>query len=196
MGKAAKMSINKEALDLIKEFEGFRAKAYVDPVGIWTIGYGTTAEAGVGISPKKGDTMTRDEAEWYLQKAVDKFAAQIAPKIIRPINANEFGAFVSLAYNIGPGAFGGSTALRKFNAGDKRGAADAILLWNKGTVKGKKVVLKGLVRRREAERALFLTPAHLPPISVDHDPVPTPRPSSFWADLFAAIAAIFKGAKK
>jgi lysozyme len=189
------MNISKEALSLIKEFEGFRGSAYVDPVGIWTIGYGTTAEAGVGISPKKGDTITRDEAEWYLRRTVDKFAAQIAPKIIRPINANEFGAFVSLAYNIGPGAFGGSTALRKFNAGDKRGAADAMLLWNKGTVNGKKVVLKGLQRRREAERALFLTPAHLPPISVDHDPVPTPRPRSFWADLFVAIAGIFKRGK-
>jgi lysozyme len=180
------MTVNNETLDLIKEFEGFRAKAYLCSANVWTIGYGTTAAAGVGISPKKGDAMTRDEAEWYLQKGVDKFSAQIAPKITQPINANEFGAFVSLAYNIGPGAFGGSSALRKFNAGDKRGAADSILLWNKAGGK----VSKGLVRRRAAERELFLAPAHMPPITVDYVPVPK-RVRSFWAELFAAIAAIF-----
>ena len=187
------MSINKDALDLIKEFEGFRAKAYLDKIAnppLWTVGYGTTARAGVGIVPRSGMKISEAEATEYLQKAVDKFAAQIAPKITAPINSNEFGAFVSLAYNIGPGAFGKSSALRKFNAGDKRGAADAILLWNKA---GGKVV-KGLVRRREAERALFLTPAHIPPISVDHDPIPK-RVRSFWSDLFAAIAAIFRRAK-
>lgn len=185
------MKANQASINLIKEFEGFRAKAYLDTLAspsLWTIGYGTTGRAGVGCDPKAGMVITETEAEWYLQKAVDKFAAQIAPKITRPINQNEFGAFVSLAYNIGPGAFGGSSALRKFNAGDYRGAADAMLLWNKGTVNGKKVVLKGLVLRRAAERALFLTPAHMP-IPVDH--VPTIPAPSFWADLFAALAAIF-----
>jgi len=187
-------TVNKAALDLIKEFEGCKLTAYLDKLAdppLWTIGYGTTARAGVGITPAKGMKISEAEAEWYLQKAVDKFAAQIAPKITAPVNANEFGAFVSLAYNIGPRAFGKSSALRKFNTGDKRGAADAILLWNKAGGK----VLRGLQRRRAAERELFLTPAHLPPISVDHDPIPK-RPSSFWADLFAAIAAIFTGAKK
>ena len=185
------MTITKEALDLIKEFEGFEAKAYRDAVGVLTIGYGTTAAADVGITPKIGDTITKDEAEWYLQKGVNKFAAQIAPKITRPINPNEFGAFVSLAYNIGPGAFGGSTALRKFNAGDKRGAADAMLAWNKGTVKGKKVVLRGLVRRREAERALFLTPAHMPQ-PTDYVPTTAPAATGFAALIQKLIAFIFQ----
>lgn len=149
------MQINKATIDLIKEFEGFRSQAYRDPVGIWTIGYGTTGMAGVGISPKAGMSITQDDAERYLALTVEKFAAQIEDAITAPINENQFGAFVSLAYNIGPAAFKKSTALRKFNAGDIQGAADAILLWNKAGGK----VLNGLVRRRNAERKLFLTPA-------------------------------------
>lgn len=148
------MNINKATVDLVKEFEGFEAKAYKCPAGVWTIGYGTTASAGVGITPKDGMTITKSDAEAYLQAALDKFADQIAPSITAPANSNEFGAFVSLAYNIGPGAFKKSSALRLFNAGDKEGAAKAILMWNKAGGK----VLKGLTRRREAERKLFLTP--------------------------------------
>jgi lysozyme len=60
---------------------------------------------------------------------------------------------LSLAYNIGPGAFSGSSVLKRFNQGDMQGAADAFLMWNKGGGK----VLKGLTRRREAERELFLS---------------------------------------
>ncbi len=148
------MIVNQAALDLIKEFEGFRSQAYKDAVGIWTIGYGTTAAAGVGITPRAGMSVTKEEAEWYLQKAVDKFAASIRPAITAPINENQFGAFVSLAYNIGPGAFKRSSSLRHFNNGDNARAAQNILLWNKAGGK----VLRGLVRRREAEKALFLTP--------------------------------------
>ena len=194
--------MNKATIDLIKEFEGFRAKAYLDPVGILTIGYGTTAAAGVGIKPALGMTITEAQAHGYLMAAVDKFAAQIAPKITAPINENEFGAFVSLAYNIGPGAFGKSSALRKFNAGDKQGAANSILLWNKAGSK----VLPGLVRRRSAEMTLFLRPVDQEPVKkipvIDHVVAPEKqntatsnqeRPSSFWARI---IAAIFKGLSK
>ena len=152
------MTINQAGLDLIKEFEGFRAESYRDPVGVWTIGYGTTAAADVGIAPNAGMKISKADAEMYLARAIDKFAAQIDPKITRPINENERAAFLSLAYNIGPGAFAKSSALRKFNEGDKAGAANAILLWNKAGGK----VLAGLVRRREAERALFLRPVFAP----------------------------------
>lgn len=148
------MKVNQATVDLVKEFEGFRANAYRCPAGVWTIGYGTTAAAGVGIEPRLGMTISKSDAEAYLEATLDKFADKIAPLITAPINENEFGAFVSLAYNIGPGAFKKSSALRLFNAGDKADAAKAILLWNKAGGK----VLKGLTRRREAERKLFLTP--------------------------------------
>jgi lysozyme len=145
--------IDPRAVDLIKEFEGFRALAYLDPVGIWTIGYGTTAAAGVGIEPKAGMRITEAEGEVYLTLALEKFADSIRPKITRSISPAEFGAFLSLAYNIGPGAFARSSALREFNEGNKEEAADAILLWDKAG--GNR--LAGLVRRRKAERELFLS---------------------------------------
>jgi len=194
--------INSAALRLIKEFEGFEAEAYKDPVGIVTIGYGTTAAAGVGISPKLGDKITEAQATDYLKRAVDKFAAQILPKITRTPTGNQFGAMVSLAYNIGPGAFNKSTVLRRFNAGDTSGAADAFLMWNKAGGK----VLAGLTRRRKAERELFLTPdraTKLPSTSVDvKEPqkiehvAPVVLTPSFWAQLIAAILAILKGPRK
>ena len=161
------MKVNQAAIDIIKQFEGFRAEAYLDKLAqppVWTIGYGTTTAADVGIVPRAGTIITEDQAEVYLLRAVQKFAAQIAPLIVAPINENEFGAFVSLAYNIGPGAFARSTALKRFNAGDKAGAANAMLAWNKAGGK----VYEGLKRRRAAERALFLTaPATEKPVAAE-----------------------------
>lgn len=148
------MKINQATVDLVKEYEGFRAKAYKCPAGVWTIGYGTTAAADVGITPAAGMVINQTEAENYLHMALAKFSGQIAPAIKAPVNENEFGAFLSLAYNIGPNAFKKSSALRYFNAGDKVKAANAILLWNKADRK----VSNGLIRRRAAERVLFLTP--------------------------------------
>jgi len=199
--------INDATIALVKEFEGLRLDAYKDSVGVWTIGYGTTAMAGVGIKPNLGMRITEPEAEMYLRRGLEKFAAQIRPLITAPINDNEFGAFLSLAYNIGPGAFAKSTALRQFNAGNKLRAADAILLFEKAGGK----VLKGLQRRRQAERALFLTrPApHVnePPKS-EHDrlrdavkqldakpalhPDPDERPPAFVAWIISILGYIFK----
>lgn len=181
--------INKAGIDLIKQFEGFRANAYQDSVGVWTIGYGTTAAAGLGIVPKKGMRISEEGATELLQAAVDKFAKQIRPKIKVAITENEFAACVSLAYNIGPGAFARSTVLRMLNNGDKRGAADAFLMWNKAGGR----VLAGLTRRREAERALFLTPDEKPSTVA-----PEGKDNIFTAifKLIAAlIGALFKGRK-
>jgi lysozyme len=148
------MKINKAAIDLVKEFEGCKLTAYRDPIGVWTIGYGTTARAGLGIIPTGGMTITQAEADQLLADGLNKFADQIRPMINADLNDNQFGACVSLAYNIGVYGFNRSTALEKINDGDYAKAADAFLLWNKAGGK----TLKGLVRRREAERKLFLTP--------------------------------------
>jgi lysozyme len=149
------MNINKATIDLVKDFEGCKLTAYRDPIGVWTIGYGTTARAGLGIIPTAGMTITQAEADQLLADGLNKFADQIRPMITAGLNDNQFGACVSLAYNIGAHAFGTSSALKHINVGgDYDKAANAILLWNKAGGK----VLKGLVRRREAERKLFLTP--------------------------------------
>lgn len=148
------MRINRAGIDLIKEFEGLRLEAYKCPAGVWTIGHGTTAGAGVGIKPAAGMVITEAEAEWYLEQSVAKFAAGVEAVVTAPIDENEFAALVSLSYNIGMSAFRKSSALRWLNAGDKAKAAAGIKLWNKAGGK----VLAGLVRRREAEVELFWTP--------------------------------------
>ena len=156
------MRVNAETLALVKEFEGFKAKAYICPAGVLTVGYGTTNRAGLpGVNITRDTVVTEAKAEAWLLAGLDKFGASIRPMIKAPINENQYGAFLSLAYNIGPGAFAKSSALRKFNAGDIAGAADAILLWNKAGGK----VMRGLQRRRSAERALFLKPVAAAPQS-------------------------------
>ena len=143
--------INKASADLIKEFEGLRLTAYKCSADVWTIGWGTTAAAGVGIEPKAGMKITVDQAELYFQRGIDKFAAQIKAMLTRAPNENQFGAMVSLAYNIGPSAFKRSSVLRHFNAGNDAAAANAFLAWNKAGGK----VLRGLVNRRADEAALY-----------------------------------------
>lgn len=180
------MNINQATVDLVKEFEGFRAEAYLCPAGILTIGYGITANAGIGVNPVRGMTVTRAEAERHLRMALDKFAADIRPAIKMDLNDNEFGACLSLAYNIGAGAFRKSTLLRKLNAGDKAGAAAEFARWNKAGGK----VLAGLVRRREAERALFLTRPSARVNEAEKTEHVTP-----WAALLRLILSLFRKVK-
>ena len=142
--------LNQASLNLIKRWEGCKLKAYKCSAGVWTVGYGLTTNAGfIEVGPDT--TITQAEADWYLEKAIEKFLAEIKPSITAPINENELGAFTSLAYNIGPTAFRKSSALRHFNAGNKDRVPTSIRMWRKA---GGKVV-KGLVNRREAEVDLF-----------------------------------------
>lgn len=145
--------VNQETIDLIKRWEGCKLKAYKDVAGIWTVGYGLTSRAGfIEVGPET--TLTQEEADWYLEQVVNDFANKIRPMITAPITDNQFGAFVSLAYNIGTGAFKKSSALRRFNDGQIMEVPAAMRMWKKA---GGKVV-QGLVNRREAEIKLFLTP--------------------------------------
>lgn len=144
-------SISKTGIDLISSFEGIRLNAYDDSVGVWTIGIGTTIYQN-GVKVKKGDKCTQEQALEYLQHDLRSFEKTVNDSVKVPLSQNQFDALVSLAYNIGSGAFKNSTLLKKLNAKDYAGAADQFLVWNKGGGK----VLKGLVRRRDAERALFL----------------------------------------
>jgi lysozyme len=173
--------LNDASLNLIKKWEGFRAKAYQDSVGVWTIGYGTTVNAGVGIDPKPGMCITEDQAIGYLDVTVTKFASNVTKVLKKPANANEFGAMVSLAYNIGPGAFSRSSVLRLFNSGNKKEAADAFLLWNKAGGK----VLRGLTNRRNDERALFLLPVAIAAPKI------IPQKQNWLAAIIAVILRMF-----
>lgn len=141
-------TVNKEA---IKNHEGLRLVAYLDSVGVWTIGYGDT-----GPDVVKGLVITKEQAENRLSKRLVEFEGYVNRAVKVKLTQNQFDALVSLVYNIGPTNFNSSTLLRKLNAGDYVGAADQFLVWDKGRVKGKLVVINGLVNRRKAERELFL----------------------------------------
>ena len=162
--------ISDAALELIKEFEGLRLKAYRDPVGIVTIGYGYTNGAGYGPGVQMGDTWTAQQAEDMLREGVMRFANNIQRHFTIKPNPDQFGAFVSLAYNIGWQSFVKSTALKRWNAGDVKGSAEAVTWWNKAGGK----VLRGLVRRREAEAALILAE---PPVGRAKPDTPRETPS-------------------
>lgn len=142
------MRINQAGLDLIKSFEGCRLVAYKCPAGVWTIGYGHT---GPDVHPKQ--VITPQEAEALLRGDLDHFEAAVA-KAAPSATPNQAAAMISLAFNIGIGAFLKSSVLRYHKAGSHASTANAFLLWVKGG--GRK--LPGLVRRRAAERKLYLTP--------------------------------------
>jgi len=148
-------TISQNGVNFIKGFEGLRLKAYDDGVGVITIGYGTTRYPN-GHKVQLGDTCTEKEAEQYLANDLAKFEKAVNEAIKVPVNQNQYDALVSFTYNVGIGGFTKSTALRLLNAGDYTGCAKALLAWNKGTVNGKLIELKGLTRRRNAEKDLFL----------------------------------------
>ena len=145
------MKISAMGLELIKEFEGFSANAYLCPAKIPTIGYGNTFYAN-GTKVKLGEQISKTDALELLEKVVNKdFADKIFPLIKVKVSQNQFDAMVSLAYNIGVGNFSKSTLLKKVNSGDFDGASNEFLKWNKS---GSKELL-GLTRRREREKDLF-----------------------------------------
>lgn len=145
------MKTSTNGINLIKSFEGLRLKAYDDSVGVWTIGFGTIKYPN-GTRVKAGDSCTSQQAEDYLHNDLTSFENAVNRLVKAKLTQNQFDALVSFTYNLGETNLSKSTLLKKLNAGDYQGAADQFLVWNKAGGK----VMKGLVRRREAERALFL----------------------------------------
>lgn len=141
--------INENGLAIIKRFEGCRLESYKCPADKWTIGYGHTGD----VYP--GEKITQDQADAILSDDLARFEAGVEEVLCAaPTTSNQFSAFVSLAFNIGLGAFSRSSALRLHRTKLYGAAADAILLWNRAAGK----VLPGLVKRREAERGLYMLP--------------------------------------
>lgn len=145
------MQTNADGLNLIKTYEGLRLKAYKDPVGIWTIGYGHTSMAG-DPEVKEGMTITKEVAEAILKRDLQKYEKAVDDAVTVELTANQFAACVSLCYNVGPGNFSKSSVVRFINQGRFSDAADAFALWNRAGGK----ILPGLVKRRAAEAALFV----------------------------------------
>lgn len=141
---AATRQINGSGLAIIKRYEGLELKAYKCPADVWTIGYGST----VGVVP--GMVITEAEAEERLRRDLARFEKAVA-KFCPVATDNQFSAMVSLAFNIGEGAFGSSTLRRLHSAGDYAGAKAQFARWNRAGGR----VLQGLVRRRATEAELY-----------------------------------------
>ena len=152
------MVVNDRGVDIIKEFEGLRLTSYLCPAKVWTIGYGHTGPdvyAGLAISKQTAEDLLRGDLLMF-EHGVDS--------LIETATENEFSAMVSLAFNIGlglptkknpkGGGFYASSVRRNHNLGKRAQAANSFLLW----IKGGGQQLPGLIRRRNAERSLYLLP--------------------------------------
>lgn len=146
------MQISKTGFELIKRFEGLELKAYQDSVDVWTIGYGWTKPVdGKKVGP--GIVIDQATADRLLKCGVVQYEQGVNQLVKVKITQGQFDALVSFAYNLGLRSLSTSTLLKKLNAGDKLGAADEFGKWiNAGGVK-----LNGLVKRRAAERELFVS---------------------------------------
>ncbi|MCC3492387.1 MAG: glycoside hydrolase family protein [Microcoleus sp. PH2017_25_DOB_D_A] len=152
------MQPSQDCLNLIKESEGLHRKlpngtigAYVDPVGVWTIGYGSIHHINKKRAVKQGDVITEADALNWLNLEVEQKAAAVNSLCTVPLKQGMFDALVSFTFNFGSGALEKSTLLRKLNKQDYEGAAREFDRWIHGAGK----VLPGLVIRRNKEEALF-----------------------------------------
>jgi lysozyme len=157
------------AVDIIKRFESLHDGDLVAiglqpklcPAGIWTIGWGHAlrgpdgkflrGESGKKEAYRQYRAMTLEEAENLLALDLEEFAHVVDRLVKVKVSDNQFGALVSLTFNIGRGNFSASTLLRLLNAGNYAGAAMQFAVWRKADGK----VMAGLVKRRAAEKALF-----------------------------------------
>ncbi|MDN4481843.1 lysozyme [Demequina muriae] len=139
------MNISERGLDLIRDFEKCRLKAYRDSGGRWTIGYGHTA----GV--REGDTITQAQADTFLKADVAATVHAVNGMVKVPVSQCQFDALVDFAFNCGANALMHSTLLKKLNAGDYDGAAAEFLRWDHDN--GQRVA--GLTKRRTADKTLF-----------------------------------------
>lgn len=144
------ITLSQRGLNQIASHEAWRSKAYKDTAGKWTIGYGHLIIPGDGFSSA---SVITHEVGMSLLRADARIAERcVQQRVTRPLNQNQFDALVSFVFNVGCGAFGGSTLLRLVNAGQFPTAANEFAKWvNSG---GR--YTQGLANRRVAERALFL----------------------------------------
>ncbi len=139
------METSNNAIELIKSFEGFKAEAYYDSVGVLTIGYGTTRNI------KSNMIVNKAQAHDLLTKDVVKFESFVNRFVRVNLTQNQFDSLISWTYNLGPTNLKNSTMLKVLNQEKYDEVPFQMKRWNKA---GGKVLL-GLTRRREAEANLF-----------------------------------------
>jgi len=144
------MKTSEAGLRLIKEFEGFRSKAYVCPAGVLTIGYGHTSAAGEP-AVVRGMEITNGVAHEILRSDLERFERGVTRLVKVDLEQNQFDVLVSFAFNCGLGNLKKSTLLKRVNAKRFEDVPAELMKWTKGGGK----VLPGLVRRRRAEAEMW-----------------------------------------
>jgi lysozyme len=144
--------VSRAAIELIKRFEGYRRKAAQLPDGRWTIGYGHT------LSAREGAQVSDADAEALLLYDLIAVANTVSELVYADLTQNQFDALCAFAFSIGLDAFRGSDVLKRVNEGAFTQAAFALELWRRAEFEGERIVIDALVRRRAAEKLLFLTP--------------------------------------
>lgn len=176
--------IVQDAVNLIKHFESLHdgdpgrmgLQPKLCPAGIWTVGWGRalrhpdTKEFLRGLEHRElayqlYPSVTIEQAEQWLREDIEEFETHVRRYVTVPLSDNQLGALVSFVYNIGQNAFARSTLLRKLNSGDYLGAANEFSRWNKANGK----ILNGLIKRRAAERELFLRPVQHRTLTIIHN---------------------------
>ena len=189
--------VSRAGIDLLKDFEGFRRESARLPDGRWTIGYGHTKSARAGV------TISEADASALLQYDLIEVVAAVNDLVFTPITQNQFDSLVCFAFNVGLDGFRTSTVLRRINEGAMLQAAWSLEMWRKAEFEGHEFVVDALVRRRAAEKALFLTPADgwvaapspvLPP-RIDDEvcrSIPKDKPVDLKASLVGTTATIVR----
>jgi lysozyme len=143
---------SRAAIELIKRFEGYRRAAAQLPDGRWTIGHGHT------LTARQGAEVSENDAEALLLYDLIAIAHGLNEAVYTPLTQNQFDALASFAFNLGLDNFHQSGVLKRLNEGAHLQAACGMELWRKANIGGERIVVDALVRRRAAEKALFLTP--------------------------------------
>ncbi len=147
------MHIDEKCVELVKRFEGFKSKPYLDSVGKATIGYGSTYYVDGTPVSMADKPINQTKASQLLLKTLELFSKRVDELIEVPVTTNQFSALVSFSYNVGVHNFKISTLRHELNRGKFVEAANEFPKWRKAGG----VILKGLERRRAAEKELFLS---------------------------------------
>jgi len=144
--------LSRAAIEMIKRFEGYRRKAVRLPSGRWMLGHGHT------LTAREGAEVSPEDAEALLLYDLIEVAHAVNEQVLCPLSQNQFDALCSFVFNIGTANFRNSAVLLRLNEGAVLQAAACMELWRKADIGGERIVIDALVRRRAAEKYLFLTP--------------------------------------
>jgi lysozyme len=183
------MRTSDNGVKLIEQFEGRYLNAYRCPAGVLTIGYGHTTAEGPPVV-KEGMRITEEEADTILRSDVAKEEGHVSGLVKVPLSQNQFDALVSFCFNVGPTNLANSTLLRTLNAGNYDAVPAELLKWTRGG--GRE--LPGLVRRRQAEAALWKAVDVNAPVDQEARLTPdAPQPSKSMLQSKEGNAAIAAG---